>query len=469
MPILKGIKEYIDKNTVNFHMPGHKQGKNIPDFLKENFLKMDLTEIPGLDNLHYPESIIKEAQEMASKVFKSDKTYFLVNGTTVGIHAAILSVCIPGDKILVQRNIHKSVIGGMILSGAVPCYINPLYNKTFSIADKLNPNDIKIAIEKNPSVKVVVILNPSYYGVVSDLTKIVEIVHSYNKILIVDEAHGSHFIFNEKLPITAMEAGADISIQSAHKTLPSITQSSYLHLKSDRVDEKKIEYYLSILQTSSPSYLIMAFLDYSRYYMDNKGRGKLKDILDEIELLKVSVLKNDKLKILNYKNYDFTRLVINTSCLGISGFSLDSLLQNKYNIWPEMSDLFNVVFIATVADNKTDFHNLTKVFKELKFVKNKEVFDGDFEKLKEIDCNIDYEIAMDLKDVSLRDYEYVDLKEAKNRISYDVVTPYPPGIPALNPGEIIKSEIIEYLELILNYGGKVNGISSEKRLKIVKI
>lgn len=229
VPIIEGLDHYINKNKTRFHMPGHKGKKALINWA--NLIpQIDVTEIEGTDNLHSPSSIILESLKLASKTFKTKRTYYSVNGTTAGIYAAIMSSTKPGDKILIQRNCHKSVYNAIILGKLNPIYIYPNYNNEYNIVTDINPDDIEKALLEHSDIKAVVITNPSYYGVCSDVESIAKTVHKYNKILIVDEAHGSHLIFSDKLPKSAIECGADIVLQSTHKTLPAFTQLSLIHI-----------------------------------------------------------------------------------------------------------------------------------------------------------------------------------------------------------------------------------------------
>lgn len=461
------VKQYTGSGPVAFHMPGHKLGKGLPREVLDNIASLDLTEIPGTDNLHYPTGVIREAQELAAKAFLADKTFFLVNGSTCGIQAMIMSICRPGGKLIVSRDCHKSVIGGMMLGGITPVYISPEYDSRFGIPSSIAYEGLEEVLKKNSDCSAVLITRPNYYGVCSDIESIARLVHSYGKILAVDEAHGAHLRFGNELPVCAMQAGADICVQSAHKTLPAFTQGAYLHVKSDVVDLDKVKFYLNLLQTSSPSYIIMISLDVARAFMEYEGPELIGGLLENVRWLKrVSggsrfvFLEDDKN---SGRRADETRLVINTKGMGITGFETDRILRQYYGIQVEMSDLFNIVCIATVSDGREDFEKLSGALAEIhkNFRENPPLADIYFSPL------IIPERKLELKDALEYKGKYVKLNEAAGRISLGMVTPYPPGIPVICPGEVINGEIIDYINKIIVLGGNVNGLGNEREIRVV--
>lgn len=452
-------------------MPGHKLGKGIPKSFLENLPLLDLTEIPGTDNLHFPEGAIHEAQELAAAAFHADKTFFLVNGSTTGIHAAIMSVCKPGDVLIAARNCHKSVINGMMIAGVSPVYIKPQFNGCFGIPGAVEPNRVKEALEQNPGAAGVLVTSPTYHGICSDIKGIAKIVHSFGKILIVDEAHGAHLNFHDSLPPCAMDSGADICVQSAHKTLPALTQGAYLHINSGRVDVEKIASNLRLLQTSSPSYIIMAFLDIARAIMGRDGKVLLEKLFDNIGWFKrmvksigagsgVSILNDEDIK---EGRLDWTRIVVNFKNAGITGFEADKALRREYNIQVEMSDFYNIVCIGTVADRRENFEKLygalSRIVPRL----------GSFRPLAQMpvkDPGIPKQ-AIELKDVMHRSGKMLKLSEAPGLVSKEMIVPYPPGIPVICPGEIVTGAAIEYIQGIINYGGVVNGLVNNEEICVV--
>jgi lysine decarboxylase len=449
-------------------MPGHKLGKGIPyRFLKDLHL-LDMTEIPGLDNLHFPDGVIKEAQELAAKAFGADFTSFLVNGSTCGVHAAILSLCKPGDRLIVSRDCHKSVIGGMMLAGVKPIYIQPEYDGLFGVSSFVLPSMVEQAIRDNPDAIGVFITRPNYYGICSDIVAISNLVHSHNKILIVDEAHGAHLKFSSKLPCCALDAGADVCIQSPHKTLPALTQGAYLHIKGTRVDVERVKFVLRLIQTSSPSYVIMSFLDIARAIMEAHGSELIDSLLEGISWFESMISHNTGFKVLSSEPFpsgqiDKTRIVVNVRNTGKSGFYIDNILRSRYNIQVEMADLFNIVCISTVADGLKEFESLYFSLNEIdKQFKNSE-------RLSDINI-IRSEIpvqAVELDRVMQSKYGTFKLTEAAGKVSRGIITPYPPGVPVICPGEVISQASIQYLINVIEAGGTVNGISDGLEIELL--
>ncbi|NTV89272.1 MAG: aminotransferase class I/II-fold pyridoxal phosphate-dependent enzyme, partial [Clostridiales bacterium] len=381
-PIYNSIKEYSDSGTLPFHMPGHKLGAGLPAYFKKNLAALDLTEIPGTDNLHNARDVIYEAQVLAAGAFGAVSTFFLVNGSTCGIHSMISTICKRGDSLIVSRDCHKSVITGMMLSGVNPVYILPEYDELFGITTHVKPETVEKALGEHPEAAGVLLVRPNFYGICSDIEEISKIVHKYGKVLAIDEAHGAHFKFGENLPMTALAGGADICVQSAHKTLPALTQGSYLHVGSDRIDIERLKFYLRTYQTSSPSYIIMASLDLARAIMQKDGNkllaGLYKNINEAMHEFNHPGLcfydesyqgcpegRCDSLDKTQPVYRDYSRVVLNTRKLGISGFEAEGLLRREYGIQVEMADMYNVVCITTSSDAKANITALFKAFNKL--------------------------------------------------------------------------------------------------------
>lgn len=501
-PIYKAVKNYAGENIIPFHMPGHKMGKGFPDEFIKNLAKFDITELPNTDNLHFPEGVIKEAQILAAKAFEAEKTFFLVNGSSCGIHASIMSVCRPGDRILVTRDCHRSVIGGMMLAGADPVYINTEFDNFFGIPTILDPEKLEKALEDDPDVAAVLVTRPNYYGICSDIRQIAEITHSYGKILIVDEAHGAHLKFNKTLPPSAVQAGADICIQSAHKTLPALTQGAYLHVKSSMVDIERLEFNLRLLQTTSPSYIIMASLDIAREIMECFGEQLLEEVIKNSEWLRHSAnnlgsfvplaenhighgnkvrnnnvcgmknrVKENEEKIIGKKFLDKTRLVLNSRNLEMAGYTVSHILRKKFRIQVEMADIFNIVCISTISDRREDFETLYRALSELPSV---------LKGLKDFKNFIDFKNFEDFKglpipkqgirlcDIGKTRGRTAVLKDSIGKASRDFIVPYPPGVPVICPGEIITEEVVEYIYNVIEWGGTVNGVDKNFFVDIIE-
>lgn len=448
-------------------MPGHKLGKGIPEEFLEELFCLDVTEIPGTDNLHFPEGAIREALELAARAYGADETFFLVNGSTCGVHAAIMTVCKPGDKLIVGRDCHKSVINGMMLAGVEPVFAAPEYNSRFDITTFIPPSEIEYLLCNNPDCAGVFITRPNYYGICSDVQEIAAITHRYNKILVVDEAHGAHLGFSSRYPGSALSLGADISIQSAHKTLPALTQGAYLHVKSKRIDTGRLKYNLSILQTTSPSYIIMSFLDIARAVMEAKGKKLLDTLLDNISWFK-SNIENKGLSILS--NYtidkcetDISRIVINVKGLDRTGFEVEKLLRRENNIQVEMSDMNNIVCISTVAHNMDDFKMLCSALNGLSAGDKESGFSADIYNREVFEAKQ----AMSLKDVLYSRGMKIGINKAVGKVCRGMITPYPPGIPVICPGEVIQEAAVDYIRRIIDAGGKVNGLGERMDIDVV--
>ncbi|MCR4435012.1 MAG: aminotransferase class I/II-fold pyridoxal phosphate-dependent enzyme [Clostridiales bacterium] len=469
VPLYNAVMRYSNSAPVAFHMPGHKLGKGIPEELLKNPALLDVTEIPGTDNLHFPEGPIKEAQDLAAQVFFADKTYFLVNGSTGGIHSMMMAVCRPGDKLIVGRDCHKSVIGGMMLGGIKPVYVKPEYESDFGVPSVISPEKLEEALRQNPDAAGVLITRPNYYGICSDIEEIARIVHAHGKILMVDEAHGAHLGFHHRLPVCAMQAGADICVQSAHKTLPAFTQGAYLHVKSPRVDVDRLEFYLRTLQTSSPSYVLMAFLDIAREIMAQRGKELMERLLGHIDWFKAAVEEDGRMDFLDAVTagrgrLDNTRLVVHMKRAKVTGFETERLLREHFNIQVEMSDYYNVVCIATTADRREDFEKLRRALGE---VCRRSEDNPPLDRMGFMGWDIP-EIKIELKDIMKYKGVKVKLCDSVGKTSLEMVTPYPPGIPALCPGETISARTVEHIKRIADLGGIVNGLSSQREIRVVE-
>ena len=478
MPVLKSIKEYANSNILPLHMPGHKRAsiykKLHLEKLLDNIMEMDTTEVPGVDNLFSPEGPLIKAQNLAAKSFGADHSFFLVNGTTAGIYAMIMSVTNPGDKIIIPRNAHRSAISAAILGKLHPVYILPEIDEQMNIAMGIKSKTVETAIKKNRDAKAVLITSPTYYGVSSDLEEIARIVHSYNKILLVDEAHGSHFAFHKGLPKSALSSGADMVAQSTHKTLLSMTGSSMLHIKGNKVDIEKVKFFLQLVQTTSPSHVALATLDASRYIMDKYGYILLDECIKNSNALREEINKKTGFYCLSYDKinkkgiYDIdpTRLAICMKAGGLGGIEADRLLREKYNIQVELSDFNNIAAITTVADGSEVYERfLEGIFALWELAKNK-----DKEK-------IFIRLPKDLPkgeispfEAIYKDTEIIDFRESAGFISAEMLMPYPPGIPIIMPGERINKDIIDYLLLCKETGVIISGVSDPdlNKIKIIK-
>ncbi len=448
-------------------MPGHKLGAGIPaEFLKE-IEKLDLTEISGTDNLHKPTGAIREAQELAASAFGARRSFFLVNGCTAGLHAVIAAMCRPGQRLIVGRDCHRAVINGMLLAGVTPVYMLPEYTEKFCVNTGITAATVRKALETTPDAAGVLITRPNYYGICSDIGEIADVVHTYGKPLAVDEAHGAHLAFNPRLPASALQAGADICVQSAHKTLPAFTQGAYLHIGSDRIDEERLWYFLDMFQTTSPSYVIMTYLDIARAIMHENGKVLLDELLDSIEACSARMTARGII-LLGINDvpgfrFDPTRITAKVSELGMTGYQAETLLRDKYNIQVEMSDLHNIVCISTVAD---DAASIARLFDSLPGL-------GEYGEQDTHPAEPVYG-GLTLPDSVAEPSEILNagsvriaLDNAAGRVSREIISPYPPGMALVCPGETFTSETVDYLVHIRQCGGVVHGIDENGSVVVV--
>lgn len=477
-PLFDALMEYVNRETIPFHVPGHKKGVGIDEefksFIGENPFKIDVTVFKLVDSLHHPTGPIKLAQELAADAYGSDAAFFSIHGTSGAIQAMILSVVNDGDKILIPRNVHKSVTGGIILSGAIPVYMQPELDKEVGIAHGVSPETVENTLKENPDAKAVLIINPTYYGVATDIKKIADIVHSYGIPLIVDEAHGPHLGFNEKLPISAMDAGADICAQSTHKIIGAMTQCSLLQVRSTRVDVHRVQQLLNIMQTTSPSYVLMASLDCARRQIALHGRELLEKTIDlsnyaREEINKIPGFYCFGTEILGREGayaFDPTKITITCRDLGITGYDLDMILSNTYHIQMELSDLYNVLAVGSFGDTKESIAALLKALKEISTeYYGKGNRKSDFIDIPSIpkQVQIPREAFNSLK-------TSVAIKDSVGMISGEFLMAYPPGIPILCPGEIITKEIVDYVQKLKEVGLYVQGTEDPEveYIKVVK-
>ena len=476
-PLVDALRDIMAQKQVSFHMPGHKGGRLFPPF-SDRLAEMDMTEIPGLDNLQAPEGVIKQAQELAAEAFQSDACFFLVNGSTSGIHIMMMSALQPGEKVLMPRNCHKSVWGGLVLSGAVPVYLPPEYDEEYGWATHVTPEAVRQAVREHPDARGMILTNPDYYGMCPRMKEIRGILDGHHMRMLVDEAHGAHLVFHPGLPPSAAECGADFWVQSAHKTLPALTQSAYLQVRlSGRNPEEdpshtalflRAEQVSRMLQSTSPSYLLMASLDWARDYMEEQGKAALDRLLENLEWTRKELRDLGIETMENYRRpeilgMDPTRLVLDLSHLGRSGYEGEQMLRES-GVQVEMSDAHRVVLITTVADEKADFTKLVRACRSLSAHPRKTV-------RKENSLSISREIPEQMlspKEAFGKSKEYVPLKGAKGRICAGLVGAYPPGIPRFCPGERVDAPGIEELLETEERGGHLFGLFGKDRIPVLR-
>lgn len=459
-PLLDAVTSYIETDPAYFRIPGHRLERGISNRWTEHvgsdIFKYDVTETPLTDDLHNPSAAIADAQNLASELYHARKSFFLVNGTTCGNEAMIMSAVGPGEKIMVARNAHKSAMMGLIISGATPVYIMPKVNQDWGIQGGISPEDVERTIQEHPDCKALFLVSPSYYGVCSDLEKIAEICHAHHMLLLVDEAHGGHLYFRKDIdvpiPHGALEQGADMCVQSMHKITGALTQSSVLHIGSDRVSPARVAKNLHIVQSTSPSYLLMTSLDCARYELALHGEEMLQKALLQANALRESIRQIPGMKcmgdeILHHDSVaglDLTRLVINATDLGLSGYELEQILFQDYHVDMELSDAYNVLAILTYANTESEGERLLHALREISShyaSRNKPPYQIDVLSFPDVP-----EQLMSPREAYYADTKTILWKDAIGCICGEMLAPYPPGIPVIYPGEMITREIWEYME-----------------------
>ncbi|WP_101876772.1 aminotransferase class I/II-fold pyridoxal phosphate-dependent enzyme [Lachnoclostridium edouardi] len=477
--LLDRLKLYSQGDFYPFHMPGHKRNCFMGQEYTDPF-QIDITEIGGFDNLHQPDGILKESMSWAASVYGADKTYYLVNGSSCGLLTAICGSTSFGGKILMARNCHKSAYNAVFLNHLEVRYVYPQVVEELGIQGGILPEDVEEILQEDSEIQAVLIVSPTYEGIVSDIKRIAEIVHRQNIPLIVDEAHGAHFTFGKNFPVSALDLGADIVIQSIHKTLPCFTQTAVLHTKKGYVKEEEIERYLRIYQSSSPSYIFMAGIENCIYYMNGEGREKMDELSDRISQVrkKLGDLKNlaiagEELEG-NYgvNDIDLSKLVIVTKNTKITGADLDRILREKYHLEMEMCGADYVVAIITIGDSEEGFERLIKALYEI---------DGEVglqEGKKNADTSLEWsmkvtskpEVEMTIFEGIAGEKESIPVENSVGRISGEFVYIYPPGIPILAPGEMLLPSLVHTILEYEEMGLPVQGLRdiSGKNIQVIK-
>ena len=443
MGLYQELNKYIDKNIYPFHMPGHKRNTNFLSF-ERDIVNYDITEIHGMDNLHGPKGIIKDLNQRLSKVFGSDESFLMVNGSSGGIIAAIMATVNDGDKLLIARNCHRSIFSGLIYSGATPLYVSPDITPE-GLVGGICSGKINQALLTDPDIKAVQITSPTFEGFVSDVETIANIVHKHGKVLIVDEAHGPHYKFSNRFPKTALEQGADIVIQSLHKTLPALTQSAVLHLQGNRVDRERLFNNLSMIQTTSPSYIFMTGIDQCTTFLETKAQESFANYVDTLQNFRKDMLQLKNIRLIGneittnnvVKDIDIGKLVFYIE-KNISGKEVSRILREDYQVHLELCSPVHFIAMTSVADTQHGFDSLGRGLKDID-----KMLDDYKNRQTKTPLLLSPKVALPPRQVLTKKTIEVSLKESIGKISAEFVTPYPPGIPLIAPGEIIEKEIID--------------------------
>ncbi|MBD8071040.1 aminotransferase class I/II-fold pyridoxal phosphate-dependent enzyme [Bacillus sp. PS06] len=457
-PLYDKLMTHQKSNPMSLHVPGHHNGQVFPQEKTSGFeeiLKLDVTELTGMDDLHDPSGVIKEAEQLTSELYGVEKSYFLVNGSTVGNLAMILATCEENDVVLVQRNSHKSILHGLQLASVRPVFLSPEYDEVAQVAVGLSIETVKSAIETHPNAKAIILTNPNYYGMTIDLKEIIKLAHSLSIPVLVDEAHGAHFIL-ESFPISAVEAGADIVVNSAHKTLPAMTMGAYLHFNSKLVDLSRLNVYLQMLQSSSPSYPIMASLDIARYYLALMQETGTRELLNEINWLKTSLNEIPQINVVQaHKNsidIDPLKVTIQSN-FGLNGFELQALLE-KQGLFTEMADPNNVLMVLPLIKDRIFGENLITKIRAI--VEPLPCVDSS-RSSSYIETDKLTELGLSYKQIKGYNKKAVPLNESIGYMSAEMIIPYPPGIPVLMAGEYITEKHMNILTTYIEAGTRFQG------------
>lgn len=461
-PIYEALENFRKMRVVPFDVPGHKRGRGNPELvalLGEKCVGMDVNSMKPLDNLCHPISVIREAEELTAEAFGAAHAFLMVGGTTSAVQAMILSVAKRGDKIILPRNVHRSVMGAMVLCGAVPVYVNPECDSRLGIPLGMKVSEVEKAIKANPDAKAILVNNPTYYGICSDLRSIVKLAHQHGMLCLADEAHGTHLYFGENLPISAMVAGADMAAVSMHKSGGSLTQSSVL-LTGPAMNEGYVRQIINLTQTTSGSYLLLSSLDISRRNLALRGKEAFAGVVEMAEYARREInniggyyaYSRELINGDSIYDFDVTKLAVNTLDIGLAGIEVYDLLRDEYDIQIEFGDLGNLLAYLSIGDRQRDIERLVGALSEVRRRFGKK----DKANLMKQEY-IDPQVAVSPQDAFYADKESLPLRETEGRVCSEFVMCYPPGIPILAPGERITGPILDYIEYAKEKGCSMTG------------
>lgn len=467
-PLFENIQRFRQRLKAPFYCPGHKGGRSLPPEL-QGLGELDLNNLPDTDTLHCPNGPIREAEELVADAYGVDRSFLLVGGSSLGNTAAIMAVAGPGDTVLVQRNAHKSVIAGIVHSGASPVWLLPQWDHRFGIGHGLTATSVERAVLTHAHAKALIVLNPTYFGTVADFSAIAQICKRNDIVLIADEAHGPHFRFGCGYPIAAENAGAAIVVQSTHKILSGLSQAAVLHIVGERVEHARVQAALQSLQTTSPNFAILASIDLARRQMMQEGPRRLAAMLqlannahtrlDSIDGIQVLGPQHGFGKESGFYALDTTKLLIDTSQTGWSGADAQRFLNRRYGVQPELSAAGYVLCILTLGSTQDDVDHLIRGLEELSIRKPSRRED-----LQHVHKQAGYateqlpESAMTPREAFYSKQKSIPLAQAVHRVSGEIITPYPPGIPVIMPGERFSQEIIELLVTVKRSGCPISAV-----------
>ncbi len=460
-PIYEALRKFRRMRVVPFDVPGHKRGRGnmeLTEFLGEDCMNVDVNSMKPLDNLCHPVSVIKDAEELAAEAFGAAHAFFMVGGTTSAVQSMIMYACKSGEKIIMPRNVHRSAINALILTGAIPVYVDPDCNNELGIPLGMSVSQVEKAIRENPDAKAILVNNPTYYGICSDIKKITELAHANNMLMLADEAHGTHFYFGENFPISAMAAGADIASVSMHKSGGSLTQSSFL-LMGERINADYMRQVVNLTQTTSASYLLLSSLDISRKRLALSGREIFEKTVQMAEYAREEInsiggyyaFSRELVNGDSVYDFDVSKLSVHTLPIGLAGIEVYDLLRDEYDIQIEFGDIGNILAYISVGDRTRDIERLISALAEIKRRFGKS---GTGMLTQEY---INPVVAETPRRAFYADKMSLPLDEAAGHVCSEFVMCYPPGIPILAPGELITPQIIEYIKYAKEKGCQMTG------------
>ncbi|MCS6812547.1 MAG: aminotransferase class I/II-fold pyridoxal phosphate-dependent enzyme [Cyanobacteria bacterium] len=489
MPLGDALQHLMQDDHAAFYTPGHKRGQGSHDaFAKivgQSAFQADIPELPELDNLFAPQGAIADAQALAADAFGADRTWFLVNGSTSGVIAAIIATCAPGDQLILPRNVHRSAIVGLILSGAVPVFVTPEYDPSWDLVYSITPQGVAQALAQHPDSRAVLMVYPTYEGVCGDLGTIANLAHQHGLPLLVDEAHGAHFHFHPDLPPSALSLGADLVVQSTHKVLSAFTQAAMIHTQGDRIASDRLSQALALVQSTSPSNLLLGSLDAARQQMALHGKDLMTTTLQLASLARTELAQLSNLSILSLSHpspafmaLDPTRLTVNVAQLGMTGFEADDRLRQAHRVICELPALQNLTFILSLGNTDRDIQRLVSGLKQLVKSAQLQRLTGSKPLPSTALCTPSttvspfptnyHTLVLTPREAFFAPRKTVPIAEAIDRVSAELICPYPPGIPTVIPGEVITASMVDYLRQILTAGGYVTGCA-DSRLETIAI
>ena len=464
-PLAKAILEYTAANPLPMHMPGHKRNvAMLPDLLP--YAELDITEIAGFDNLHCATGILLQCEERAARLWGSRRCFFLVNGSTCGILAAIRAATKPGDTVLVGRNCHRSVYHALELCQLHPLYLFPKIDPDTGIAGSIPPEQVRERLSAHPEAALVVLTSPTYEGVISDVAAISDAAHHYGIPLLVDEAHGAHLGFSPYFPGEALQSGADLVVMSLHKTLPALTQTGLAHLSGTIIQEKRLERELAVFETSSPSYLLMASIDACVHLLENRGTTLFADYAQALDGFDQAVAELKHLTLLcreknaahpSFFDFDRGKLVVGTWGSGIRGTELAALLRERYQIEVEMASSDYIIAMTSICDTPASLGRFAKALLEI----DQGLTQAKSAAMPKLEMRP--EIRMPAHEAVFRKGESVELSHAEGRTALEYLWAYPPGIPIVVPGEIVTGHVLQLVQRMTDTGVEVTSSSGDSQ------